>query len=110
MSQDISAILKLQVPLIVRIGDLQMTMAEVLGMIPGTIIEIPKSADDELDLLINNKCIGSGTAVKVGENFGVRISFVGDLNNRIKALGSSDEEDDDDELAALAEAMLSGQM
>lgn len=106
-----------------------MTVGEVMSMIPGTILELPKAADAELDLLVNNKVMGSGRAVKVGENFGIRISFVGDVRTRLKVLGpgleapgSSDacgmpaaepetsSDGADAELAALAEKMLSGQM
>lgn len=84
---DLAAILKLEVPVIVRLGERSMTVKEVLNLVPGAIIELPKSAEEELDLLVNNKQIGMGTAVKVVENFGIRISFIGDLKERIAALG-----------------------
>jgi flagellar motor switch protein FliN len=85
---DLSSILRLEVPVIVRLGQRTMTMNEVLSLVPGAIIEIPKSAEEELDLLVNNKQIGVGTAVKVVENFGIRISYIGDLKERIEALGA----------------------
>lgn len=66
-----------------------MAMSEVLSLVPGAIIELPKSSDEELDLLVNNKQIGVGTAVKVVENFGIRISFIGDLKQRIEAMGGT---------------------
>ncbi len=77
MSSDIKTIRGLEVPLIVQLGERSMTVAELLALAPGSIIEIPKPADDELDLLINNQRIGVGTAVKVGENFGLRVSAIG---------------------------------
>ena len=64
-----------------------MTVNEVLNLVPGAIIELPKKADEELDLMVNNKQIGVGAAVKVVENFGLRISYIGDLKERIAALG-----------------------
>jgi len=84
---DLRAIMGLEVPLIVLVGDRQMRLSEVLGLAPGAIIELAKNADDELALLVNNKPIGAGHAVKVGENFGLRVSYVGDLRTRIAALG-----------------------
>jgi flagellar motor switch protein FliN/FliY len=87
MSADVSAALCLEVPVIVRLGERSMTVGEVIGLAPGAIIELPKVAEAELDLLINNKAIGTGTAVKVGENFGLRISFIGDVRERIAAMG-----------------------
>ena len=41
-----------------------------------------------LKLLINNKVIGQGETVKVGENFGLRITHIGDVKSVIKSLGS----------------------
>jgi flagellar motor switch protein FliN/FliY len=87
MASDLSALLRLEVPVIVRLGERTMSLNEVLGLVPGAIIELPKNAEEELDLLINNKQIGTGTAVKVVENFGIRISYIGNLKARIEALG-----------------------
>jgi flagellar motor switch protein FliN/FliY len=89
MASDLQTLLKLEVPVIVRLGERTLTVAEVVDLVPGAIIELPKRAEDELDLLVNNKQIGTGTAVKVGENFGLRISFIGDARARIAALGGS---------------------
>lgn len=87
MPSDLSAILRLEVPVIVRLAERQMKVGDVLALVPGSIIELPKHADDPLDLMVNNKQIGQGGAAKVGENFGIRISFIGDVRSRIEALG-----------------------
>jgi len=86
---DAKAALRLEVPLIVQLGERSLTVSEVLGLFPGAIIELPKNAEDELDLLVNNKQIGTGSAVKVGENFGIRINYLGDIKTRIAALGQA---------------------
>ena len=64
-----------------------MPFEEVMNLAPGAIIELPKRADEELSILVNNKAIGAGRAVKVGENFGVRVTYIGDLRQRIAAMG-----------------------
>ncbi|MFN0132372.1 MAG: FliM/FliN family flagellar motor switch protein [Phycisphaerales bacterium] len=87
MPSDITAILRLEVPIIVQLAERSMKVSEIIGLVPGAIIELPKSAEEELDVLVNNKCVGQGEAVKVGENFGVRISTIGDAKDRIAALG-----------------------
>ncbi|QYU65986.1 FliM/FliN family flagellar motor C-terminal domain-containing protein [Leptolyngbya sp. 15MV] len=111
---DLPAILKLEVPIIVRLGERSMTLREVLELAPGAIIEIPKNADSELDLLVNNKQIGFGHAVKVGENFGLQISYIGDLRSRIGAMAAQDTNapppGDEEDPAALAERLLAGQV
>ena len=86
--EDVSRILKLQVPVIVQLAGNTTPLSEIMGLTTGAIIEFDKPVDSDLDLLINNKCIGQGQAVKVGENFGLRITRVGSLRDRIQAMGS----------------------
>lgn len=85
MPQEHSPILELEVPLIVQIASRTMAVREVMELEHGAIIEFPKSADEKLEILVNNKAVGQGTAVKVGENFGVRISQVGGLESCLEA-------------------------
>ncbi len=114
MASDIRAILKLEVPVIVVLGQRSLHLTDVVGLAPGSIIELPKKADEELELLANNKVIGTGRAVKVGENFGIRISFIGELKERVMAMGSQPIEEPapiaEPDADALAEAMLAGQV
>lgn len=113
---DLEHTLKLEVPLIVQIADRLMPLREVISWGPGAIIELNKTVEDELQLLVNNVPIGTGTAVKIGENFGINISFVGDLRSRIRAMGGplgtgtmkSEEEEEDIDVEALADQFLSG--
>jgi len=115
---DIDSIMKLDVPIIVQVSERSMLLDELITCAPGSIIELPKSADEELSVLVNNVEIGRGTAVKVGENFGLKLTYVGDLRSKIEAMGgfsSLDEPDesesmvDDDMAAMLAAQMLDGQ-
>ena len=89
MPADVKSIMSLDVPLIVVIGTRDMAVKEVMNLAPGAILELPKLANEELEILINNKPIGLGAAVKVGENFGVKINYVGDVKDRIKALAAA---------------------
>jgi flagellar motor switch protein FliN len=84
---DVQSILKLQVPMIVRLASRNMKLSQILNFGPGSMIELPKQVDEPLDLMVNNKLIGHGTAVKIGENFGLKVSAIGDSAARIKALG-----------------------
>ncbi len=88
MATDLTRILRLEVPLIVQIAERKMPLVEVTALTHGSIIELPKQIEEELDVLINNTRIGSGRAVKVGENFGVRMTSVGAVAQRVAALGS----------------------
>lgn len=89
MRSDVDAILRLEVPILVVLGERLMKVSEITSLVPGSIIELAKEAEDELELLVNNKLIGTGSAVKVGENFGIRITYIGNLKDRISALGDA---------------------
>ena len=93
MPADLPSILNLEVPLIVVIAQRDMPVREVMNLAPGAILELPKAADDDLEVLVNNKSVGAGRAVKVGEHFGVRITYVGDLAERIEAMGDAAADD-----------------
>ena len=83
---ELRRILRLEVPVIVKLAERKMNLSEVLRLGAGAIIEFSKSSDEPLELMINNKAIGFGEAVKVGENFGLRISQVGDVKQVIRSL------------------------
>jgi flagellar motor switch protein FliN/FliY len=84
---ELRRILKLRVPVIVQLARRLMPISEVRDLSMGTIIEFDKSVEDKLDLLINNRQVGRGNCVKVGENFGLRITQVCSRRKRIQSLG-----------------------
>src|SRR3982751_1841623 len=85
---ELKRILRLQVPVIVRLAERKLSMSEVLRLGVGAIIEFSKSSDEPLELLVNNKPIALGVTVKVGENFGLRITQIGDVRQLIRSMGS----------------------
>jgi len=113
MSADLSTILRLEVPIIVQLAERKMTLGEALALVPGSIIELPKTADEELDLLVNNRKIGTGLAVKIGENFGIEITHIGTAEEKIQAMGGGEPRSSgasEEDLDALASALLEGQV
>ena len=85
---ELKRLLGLEVPVIVKLAERRLMLSEVMRLGTGAIIEFFKSSDEPLELLINNKVIGVGETVKVGENFGLRITQIGDLKQVIRSLGS----------------------
>jgi flagellar motor switch protein FliN len=85
---ELDRILRLTVPVIVKLAERKLSLSEVLRLGNGAIIEFFKSSEEPLELLINNKPIAVGETVKVGENFGLRITQVGDVRAVIRSLGA----------------------
>jgi len=87
---ELQRILRLQVPVIVKLAERKLQLSEVMRLGVGAIIEFIKSSDEPLELLINNKVIGIGEAVKVGENFGIRLKQIGDVKQIIASLAGGE--------------------
>lgn len=111
-STEMRTIMKLEVPFVVVLGQRAIKVRDILEWVPGSIVELGKEAEEDLQIRINNKPIGTGTAVKVGENFGVQISCIGDPKQRIVAMGPEplDSSGEEADAEALAEALLDGQV
>jgi flagellar motor switch protein FliN/FliY len=84
---DLARIFRMQVPVIVTLAERDATVGSVLSLTTGSIIEFDVRADSEFRLMIANKCVGTGQAVKAGEHFGLRLTRVGGLDRRIRAMG-----------------------
>jgi flagellar motor switch protein FliN/FliY len=86
--EELHRILKMQVPVIVKLAERRLQLSEIMRLGAGAIIEFSKRSDEPLELLVNNKAIAAGETVKVGENFGLRITQVGDLKSTIQSLSN----------------------
>lgn len=58
----------------VEIGRKSMTIAEVLKLRNGSLLELAKAKGEPLDILVNGKLLGRGEVVVVGDRYGVRIT------------------------------------
>ena len=83
----VSRLLGLRMHIRVVLAERKMPLASVLNIRPGTIIEFDVAFDAELLLYAGDRRIGIGQAVKVGENFGLRVSHINTVSERIQAIG-----------------------
>ena len=63
----------LQMNVTVELGRTELTVAEVLGLGPGSVVELDRLAGEPVDILVNDRIIARGEVVVVDENFGVRV-------------------------------------
>lgn len=85
--EELRRILSMRVPVIVKLAERDLPVSNILDLTNGSILEFERLADSELELLVNNKTIGMGQAVKIGENFGLRITRISSVQNTIQAMG-----------------------
>jgi len=80
-------ILHISVPVGVTLAERGMPIESILLFNAGTIIEFEKPFNSELSLRVGNREIGVGQTVKVGENFGLRVTSIETVEERIDAMG-----------------------
>jgi len=85
-SLEIERILGLSVPVSVVLAEQPMSIESILSVTVGTIVEFDVPFDAELTLFVANHPVGKGHAVKIGENFGLRLTRIDSVGERIDAL------------------------
>ena len=60
----------------VELGRTSMTLRDVLALRLGTVIELGRSADEPIDLMVDRRRIGGGEVVVLGESFGIQLTDV----------------------------------
>lgn len=82
----LARVYRVRVPVIVQLARRTMPIAAVRELAVGAIIEFEKCVEDELDLYIADRKIGNGACVKVGENFGLRVTQICDRRKRVESI------------------------
>jgi flagellar motor switch protein FliN len=57
-----------------ELGTCTMSVAEVLELGSGSIVELNRRVDDPIDLHVNGRVVARGEVVAIDDNFGVRVT------------------------------------
>lgn len=76
----------LQLNVYIELGRTQMQIKEILELERGYVIEVDKLASEPVDIYVNNKKIAEGEVVVIDKHFGIRITNLNEVNNRLKGL------------------------
>ena len=60
----------------VELGRTQLTVAELLGLGVGSVVELDRPAGAPVDIFVNGKLIAHGEVVVVDDEYGFRISEI----------------------------------
>ena len=80
-------VLDVRIDLSVELGRRDARVADVLELGPGSVVEFPQSADQPLDIRVNDEIVARVEAVVIGERYGVRITEVVSPNERLRSSG-----------------------
>jgi flagellar motor switch protein FliN len=73
---NLELLLDIPVKLSVELGSAQMSMQEVLQLGPGSVVQLDKSADDPVELYVNQRLVARGQVVMMDERFGIKITEI----------------------------------
>ncbi|MGE3276364.1 MAG: FliM/FliN family flagellar motor switch protein [Vicinamibacterales bacterium] len=85
---NLDVILDIDLPVTVRFGVTDLPLNSLARLGPGSIIDLARSPDDPVDLLVSGKVVARGEVVVVSGNYGVRILEVVSTADRIRSMGA----------------------
>ncbi|MCI8501447.1 MAG: flagellar motor switch protein FliN, partial [Oscillospiraceae bacterium] len=75
-AQNLELIMEVPLQVAVEIGRTKRKVQDILTFSKGSLVVLDKLAGDQVDVLVNGKCIARGDVVVVDDNFGVRITEI----------------------------------
>ncbi|KMN38294.1 MULTISPECIES: flagellar motor switch protein FliN [Chromobacterium] len=70
---------KIPVRLTLEVGGADISLADLVNIENGSVVELDKLAGEPLDIKVNGTVIGRGEVVVAGENYGLRVVELNDL-------------------------------
>jgi flagellar motor switch protein FliN/FliY len=84
--KNIELLMDVELPISIELGKTKMNISDILGLAPGSIVELDKLVGEPVDLLVNQRCVAKGEVVVVEENFGLRITQLVSPEERLRNL------------------------
>jgi len=84
--RNLDMLLDIPLNVTVELGRTKQTVAEILELTSGSIIELDKLAGEPVDVLVNSKLVAKGEVVVMEENFGVRVTDIVSQKDRLQKL------------------------
>lgn len=79
-------ILDIPLEITVEVGNKSIPLEDILKMTPNTIIELERYINEPVDIKVNGKLIAKGELYTVENNFGVKITSIITVQERMKLL------------------------
>jgi len=84
--RNLDLLLDVEITVAVEVGRTQISLEEVLSLVPGSVVALDKKAEEPVDLRVNGKLVARGEVVLVDDNYGLRITQIVDAAGRIESL------------------------
>ncbi|MDD3013482.1 MAG: flagellar motor switch phosphatase FliY [Candidatus Gastranaerophilales bacterium] len=85
-NKNLDLVMDVKLTLTVELGRTEVPIKKVLELTRGSVIELDKIAGEPVELYANGKLIAKGEVVVIEDNFGLRITSISSLDNRLKTI------------------------
>jgi flagellar motor switch protein FliN/FliY len=85
-SRTMDLLLDVDLPISISFGKTQLPMKDVLKLTTGSIVELNRGVNDQVEVLVNQRLIARGEVVVVEGNYGVRILEIASRQERLRSL------------------------
>jgi flagellar motor switch protein FliN/FliY len=82
----LDVILDIDLPLVVRFGRTELPLKTLAGLGPGSVIDLGRSPDDPVEVLVSNQVVARGEVVIVSGHYGVRIREIVAPADRVRSM------------------------
>jgi flagellar motor switch protein FliN/FliY len=69
----LDVILDIDLPVVVRFGRTDLPLRALTRLGPGSVIDLGRSPDEPVEVMVSNRVVARGEVVIVGGNYGIRI-------------------------------------
>jgi flagellar motor switch protein FliN/FliY len=82
----IDIILDIDLPVVVRFGRTEMPIRALARLGPGSVVDLGRSPDDPVEVLVSGRVVATGEVVIVSGNYGIRILDVVSPSERVRSM------------------------
>jgi flagellar motor switch protein FliN/FliY len=82
----IDVILDIDLPIVIRFGHTELPLRALTRLGPGSVIDLGRSPDDPVEVMVSDRVIAHGEVVIVGGNYGIRILDVVSPSERMRTM------------------------
>jgi flagellar motor switch protein FliN/FliY len=84
---NLALLMDVQLPVSIRFGETEMLLEDIVKLGVGSIIELNCGVDEPVELIVNGKSLARGEVVTVDGFYGVRITEITNVGERIGSIG-----------------------
>jgi flagellar motor switch protein FliN len=86
--RNLDVLLDIELPVAVRFGRTDVPLLSLVRLGPGSVIDLHRSADEPVDIMVSGKVVARGEVVVIEGNYGVRVTEIVSASERIRTIGA----------------------